>query len=250
MPAGHDLAGAHRDGLLRHIPQGLEPALPNLLLLAPFVQLHHLVGKIGFKVGRRVVEGDMPVLPDADHPHVHDLPAQFCTQGGDVLLHVAFPVHEVGCLEVHLGDEALLQVLAEARDVALAQGDVLVQVKHFDFAPVDILLRQRLHRLELARTGGKDDPRLTFGLYRLPEQVGYLPGRLKTQLLWILCNRNGNAHTFSYGSWFGRCPYSTSFPDTNTRLTVMSRPKTRRSACLPTRIEPVVSPSPMNKAGR
>lgn len=212
MPARHDLAGAHRDGLPGNILQGLEPPLAHLLLLAPLVQLHHLVGKVGLEVGRRVVEGDMGVLPDADDPHVHHLPPQFGTQGGDVLLHIALPVDEVGGLQVHLGYEALLQVLAEACDVALAQLHILVQVEHLHLAPVDGLLRQGLHRLELARPGGEDDPRLPLASIAWLSRSAIFAAALRPSscavsaivmvmlircLLWFLVRSASRLHLFS-----------------------------------------------------
>ncbi|WP_283401273.1 hypothetical protein [Sphaerochaeta associata] len=70
-------------------------------------------------------------------------------------------------------------------------------MEHLHLAPVDGLLRQGLHRLELARPGGEDDPRLPPRLYRLVEQVGYLRSRPQAQLLRRLGDRNGNAHTLS-----------------------------------------------------
>ena len=69
----HDLVGGHRNGLLRHVVEGGEPALAHLLAAASVVEIDDDVGFTGVEVGGRVVEGDVTVFTDADEADVDRL---------------------------------------------------------------------------------------------------------------------------------------------------------------------------------
>ena len=150
----HDLVHGHGDGLLRHIVDGGEPALANLLVAASGIQVHDQVGDLGVEVSGRIVEGDVRIAANADQAHIDGSLADLLGQGLDAL---GGAVHEVGLTHVGLGDEALLQVLAEGSDVGLGQVNVLVQVEHLDLGPVDVGLHQVLQGLELGSAGGQND---------------------------------------------------------------------------------------------
>jgi hypothetical protein len=63
---------------------------------------------------------------------------------------------------LHAIDDPIAQVAPEARGVAVADPDVLVEVEDGDPAPLDARRRrERVQELELRRPGGRDHPRFT-----------------------------------------------------------------------------------------
>ena len=60
----------HGYGLLRHIVDRLEPAFADLLPPGPPLQVHQYVRVCRVEVCGRVVEGEVPVLADADEGYV------------------------------------------------------------------------------------------------------------------------------------------------------------------------------------
>ncbi len=68
--AVHDLPHAHRDRLARDIVQRRKPTFAQLLPAARFIELDENVRLVCLKIGRRVVEGQVAVLADADERHV------------------------------------------------------------------------------------------------------------------------------------------------------------------------------------
>ena len=60
-----NLAHRHRNGLGRHLRQVSEPGFAHLLLPAGFVKRDDQVRVLDLKISRRVVEGKMPILANA-----------------------------------------------------------------------------------------------------------------------------------------------------------------------------------------
>src|SRR5215467_5803526 len=60
-----NLLHRHRDSLCRHLLEIIEPTLSYLLLAARFSKAHDDIGLIGFKICRRLIEGQVSILADA-----------------------------------------------------------------------------------------------------------------------------------------------------------------------------------------
>ena len=57
----HNLLDRHRNGLLGNIFGSGKPSLTELLFPAIFIQIDDEVWRLGFEIGRRIVEGQMSV---------------------------------------------------------------------------------------------------------------------------------------------------------------------------------------------
>ncbi len=65
-----NLAWRHRDSALRHLRNVGKPGLAYLLPARGFVEVHDEIRIFSGKVGGRIVEGDVPVFPDAEKCNV------------------------------------------------------------------------------------------------------------------------------------------------------------------------------------
>src|SRR5437870_2959445 len=62
----YDLLDRHRYGLLRDILKRRKPSFAKLLSAAGVVEIDDDVRLVGLKIGRRIVESEMPVFADAN----------------------------------------------------------------------------------------------------------------------------------------------------------------------------------------
>jgi len=60
------LLNRHRNGLHRHGFDRLKPTFAHLLTAASLVEIHNQVRLFSLKVGRRIIESQVPVLTDPD----------------------------------------------------------------------------------------------------------------------------------------------------------------------------------------
>ena len=67
-----NLADGHGDGLFGHVVERGEPSFAELLVAADIVKIDDDVGLFRVEIRRRVVEGDMAVLTDADEADIDD----------------------------------------------------------------------------------------------------------------------------------------------------------------------------------
>src|SRR3954451_10637020 len=160
--ARQDAPDRHRDRFGRHIVEGGEPALAELLAAAALIQRDNLVGHRRVEVSRRIVEGEMAVLADAGEHHVDRMGIEHGVDTLDLTLEVRrVALDEVESAELRKAPgEALLQIAPEARRMRIGHGDILVEMKGSDTRPVDfVVLDKAFKHLELAGAGGDDDIR-------------------------------------------------------------------------------------------
>ncbi len=128
---------------MRNGVEGREPSLAELLAPAGVVERYHDVGIVDLEIGRRIVEGEVRVLADAD---AGDVDLGRGQQGGvaaALLLRVGgVAVEQVDGAEGQAVEEPLAQVAPEAGRVPLGEPEVLVEVEGGDAPPVDPLGRQ------------------------------------------------------------------------------------------------------------
>src|SRR5712691_7507264 len=177
----HDLADRHRDRPLGHVLQAREPAFAELLPAARLVEPHHDVRLLGREIGRRVVEGEVAVLADADEGEV-DLAATDQLADAARLRRWIRPValDEVEGTRVDAVREALLEVAPEAGRVGCGQAHVLVEMEEDRTPPVDVgSAHERFQELELRRSGGGDHARAALAGDRVAQGGGrFVGGRL------------------------------------------------------------------------
>ena len=130
MPARHNLFRTHRYSLLRNVIECTEPSLSHLLHPTPLIKVHDLVCLICIEVSGRIIERDMAVLADSDDAYVNLILPQLLRQLPDIPLDIALAIDEIGRLEIDLGNEPLLEILPEARTMALGKGDILIKMEH------------------------------------------------------------------------------------------------------------------------
>ena len=121
-----------------------------------------------------------------------DILPQLLRQILDIPLDIAFAIDEIGRLEIDLGHEPLLEILPEARPMALGKGDILIKMEHLHLGPVDILLHQSRESLELALACAEDHAGMALLSYRITQQLRYLSGSLLPKFL----RRRGNAYAY------------------------------------------------------
>ena len=154
----------------------------HLLHPAGFVQFHDL-GKLRvFKVRHcGIIEGDMPVLPHAQHADIQRMALQQLAVALCLLLRVLrVAVDQVHALKVLFAEYRLHEEVAEARRMILAQADILVHMKTVDALPLDIRVgHQRAQRLILGRGRGKHH----VDFFLLFQQLLQLRSRLAARAL-------------------------------------------------------------------
>ena len=156
----HDLAHAHGYRPLRHVIQSREPAFAELLFPTHLIQIHHKIRSFRIEVGGRIVERDMSVFADADERNIDRL---FLQMGPEPVAETPeifrFPVHQIHFLHRHgqFADEAFRQILPKTGRMGDGKSDILVEMEHGYFAPVDPrFLQQSGKHFELTRSGGQD----------------------------------------------------------------------------------------------
>src|SRR5712691_5152782 len=174
----HDLADRHRDRPPGHVLQALEPALAELLPAARLVEPHHDVRLLGREIGRRVVEGEVAVLADADEGQVDLAAADQLAHAARLRLRIRpVTLDEMESAGMDAVGEALLQVTAEARRVGRGQAHVLVEMEEDGTPPVDVgSAHELLQELELRRPGRGDHARAALAGDRVSQRGGRLGG--------------------------------------------------------------------------
>ena len=129
-----------RDGVEARIP-----ALADLLAAAGLVERDDRVGGLRPEVGGRVVEGDVPVLADADAGEVDrrlaDRRLEPRALGGRVRGVAADELEGAGRAG-ELREQPLAQESSERRGVVGGEPDVFVEVEAADLRPVDPVVRE------------------------------------------------------------------------------------------------------------
>ena len=160
-----NLADRHREGLRRHLVKARKPAFAYLLKPTRLIQCDDNIGRVGFKVGRRIVESEVPVFADADECHVNRvLRDNLVKPFAFGLRIVGFTVEEMHCPRMHDIHKPLLQILAETGRMRLWNPDVFVQVEHRRLVPVNGGIRsERGEEIELRCPRRDDEIRVSVG---------------------------------------------------------------------------------------
>ena len=160
----HDLTNGHGNGSLRDGVEIREPALSELLLPASVVQIDRHIRAFGFEIGRRVIEGKVPVFTNSHERNVDD---GFFNKGADpptFRIWIDFAVEKMKGRkrERKFAHEAFPQVLPKGSVMRDREPDVLIEVKTRHLVPRQIRLGQFRQSLELGRAGGYDKGGGTF----------------------------------------------------------------------------------------
>src|SRR5215469_11204064 len=131
-----NLGTGHRDGATGHLLQALEPALAQLLTPASIIEIDHQERFRGSKIGWRIVEGQVSILPDADEGDVNRSFADLSRNLGNGLLRISVALEEVIVDDSNFVEQALAKIFLKAGRVIARQADVFVQMKHLDIFPV------------------------------------------------------------------------------------------------------------------
>ena len=169
----------------RHVGEPLKATVVYLLHPANLLQFHDLDGLRVLKIGhRRVVEGDMPVFPDA---HAHDIDGALVQEGGicgarDVRIRV-LAVEIMNGQKRPACKDALAQEVAEALRRMRRQADVFVHVKRFDAGKINAPVGDgRRKEFVLRRRRRKDDADAFLLGKQLPDGVRKIGSRNAAQL--------------------------------------------------------------------
>lgn len=176
-----DLLHGHRHRVRGHIIQTRIPTLTHLLHATNLIEFHHEVRGFCFKICRRIVKGDVPILTDPDegdigrgfrqqHPHSLTLHRRII---------FAFNGVKRSQSRRQLGNKAIAQELAEGGRMGSRKPDVLVEVKQGHHLPGHLRLAQFLHHLELRRGRGHHDSCLPLACDHLPNLLCPLPGSFR-----------------------------------------------------------------------
>ena len=110
----------------------------------------------------RIVEGQVPILADADKGHINRLVLNQRADASTFLMRIIFAIQVMKRRQGdgQLAHKPLPQIQPKRRRMRDRQADVLVQVKHLHPRPVDPGRgHQRLEELELRRTSGRNEAR-------------------------------------------------------------------------------------------
>jgi len=135
-----------------------DPTFPHSLSPASFIQFDDDTRILGFEVGRRIVERDMPVFSDTEESHINrrQFPPQFPHRRSQVGC-VAFDQvvsHHAGSL-----DHPLAKHLARAPWMRDGHAYTFVGTKSLHLIPSDVPDRgERFEKAELGGPGGHYDP--------------------------------------------------------------------------------------------
>src|SRR5450631_1430127 len=154
-----NLARGRRDGASGYLGEVTKPSFAYLLLAARLVQVHEDVRFFRGEIRGRIVERDVSVFADAEKCDVdgcgRQLLAYLASYGRGISV-VAVDLVKID--DSGLANQVLHQELAETCGVSDGQADVLVEVKGFDFGPVDVRrCREGVQEVELRCARGGDD---------------------------------------------------------------------------------------------
>ena len=92
----------------------MKPSFPKLLTPARFVQRNDEIFFLGFEVGGRIIEGEMPVLPDSNESDVdRGLPKRL-PRAANNFSRIFGTVEQMVLGDSGFLDQALLEIIAEA----------------------------------------------------------------------------------------------------------------------------------------
>ena len=163
--ACHDLANAHGNGGVRHVLECGEPPFSELLASADFIEFNDNVRMIHIEISRWIVEGEVPILPDASEGHINWVRLDQLADPRDLRLEIRrIPMDEVERAKGReLRREPFVELAAEACGMGVRHADILIEVEACNLRPINIwLLYQSVEHFELARASCDGDVSLTL----------------------------------------------------------------------------------------
>ena len=122
-------------------------------------------GSVGLEIGRRIVEGEVRVLADADEGDVDGRALDRLADGAAHRVEITVAVERVKRRDAGAVDEVLVQHAPEAGRVIGGDADVLVEMEQLDPRPVDGRARgEAVQEAELRVPRGGDGPGVPAGL--------------------------------------------------------------------------------------
>src|SRR5882724_10531041 len=132
-----NLTDGHGDRLLRNRVEIFEPAFGDLLGAAGVVEGNNDVGIFGVKIGRGIVEGNVPIFADAEKGDVNRRRSDGFAGALDDSGGILTSVEKVIVDDAGLRNQALLEEFAEAGGVRHGEAYVFVKMEESDELPVD-----------------------------------------------------------------------------------------------------------------
>ena len=148
-----------------HLVKSSKPAFAYLLKPTRLIQFNDNIGRFGLEVSRRIIEGEVSILADADERHVNrvlrdELVEPFALR----LRRVRIAVQEMHCSRMHDIHKPFLQIFAETGRMRLWNSDVFVQMEHRRLVPVNGSIGgERGEEIELRGTRRDDEVRVSVG---------------------------------------------------------------------------------------
>ncbi len=96
----HDLLNRHAYSLFRYIRQLSKPALSHLLGSTSFVQINNDIRFFCIKIGRRIIESQMPIFPYSNKGHINGMGLDQTRKSFTFLFWVFFPINQMVAFEV------------------------------------------------------------------------------------------------------------------------------------------------------
>src|SRR2546425_4165126 len=146
-----NLADRHGDRLARDLLGTAKPSFTDLLAPASLIKCHDDVRFFSIKIGRGIVERQMPVLAYADKGRINCLATNQFSQTTTLYRRISsIPVHDMKCPWMYMAHDAFVKILPKTRRMRFGKSDILVQMKEGGLGPINIrLLNQGLEKFKL-----------------------------------------------------------------------------------------------------
>src|SRR5437016_3396230 len=109
-----NLAHAHGNGSARYVVQSWELSFPELLTPASFIQRNNQIFFLGFKIGGRIVEGEMPVLSDSNKSDIDGGSMQCLAGATNYFGWISLTVEQMVMSDSGFSNQTLLKIIGEA----------------------------------------------------------------------------------------------------------------------------------------
>lgn len=187
LPRLQNLPRRHRDRARGHLRQIRKPALTHLLSATSLVQFNNDVRILGLKIRGRIIERNMPVLPDADERQIDRRRRQLSRHFVNGPRQIgSIPLHEMKIHNSRFPHHPLQQKFPKARRMTYRQPDILIQMKSLNLLPVDPCRpRQGFQESKLRVACRKNDPATTALSSSAPDRRSSLLRRHPRQRLRI-----------------------------------------------------------------
>ncbi len=141
-----------------------EPSFVHLLVATVTIKFHQNVGLCCLEVCRRIIKCKVTVFANTYKCNINGMLADDVAEAAAFCGGVGFSVNKIKCTERrYLIQKSFFQVLSETGRMRFGKANVFVEMKHHNFAPVNVLCYEVFERFKLAGAGGKDNVGLAIG---------------------------------------------------------------------------------------